>query len=302
MRDTVELLLLALPTTIWYLLFCYLPMFGVIVAFKKYRPKGENFIDSLMKSDWVGLKNFEFLFKTDQAWIMIRNTILYNVAFIILGTIIPVTLAIMMSNLFSQRFAKTCQTFMFLPHFMSWVVVSYFVFSFLSVDKGIMNAMLGFFGLPDVNWYMESKWWPFIIIFMRTWKTTGYSMVVYLASITSIDRTYYEAAVIDGASKWQQAKSITIPLLKPIIVIMFILAMGNIFSSDFGLFYKMTRGGSMISDTALTIDVYVYNALMGSTNIGMSAAAALFQSVFGCICIVASNLIVKKIDPDSGLF
>jgi len=300
--DDIQLTFLALPTFIWYLIFSYLPMFGLIIAFKDFKVAGKGFLRSLVKSDWVGLKNFEFLFATKDAYIIIRNTLVYNIIFIILGIVIPVTLAIMLNQLNNKRLAKFYQTSMFLPHFLSWVVVSYFVFSFLSSDKGLVNQILASRGKEPVQWYMEKKYWPFILIFMNSWKTMGYNMIVYLAAITGMDESYYEAALMDGASKWQQIKYITLPLLKPIVVIMFILAVGRIFNADFGLFYQIPKNSGALFEVTDVLDTYVYRALSGTGSIGMSSAVAFFQSVVGCLMVVASNMIIRKVDKESALF
>lgn len=302
-KDDTELTLLALPTSVWYILFSYLPMFGIIVAFKRFKPLPKtNYIISLLKSEFVGIDNFKFLFATPDAWIMFRNTLLYNAVFIILGVLIPVTLAILISQLRSKVMAKVYQTSIFLPYFLSWVVVSYFVFSFLSVDKGLANSILKLIGRDPVQWYMESKYWPYFLIFLNVWKGMGYGMVIYLASITGIDTTLYEAAIIDGANRKQQVRYITLPMLQPVIIILFILSVGRIFSSDFGLFYRVPRNSGPLVDVTQTIDVYVYKALMGMNNIGFSSAAAFLQSIFGLVTILSANFIVKKIDPESGLF
>ncbi len=302
-HDDTELTLLALPTTIWYILFSFLPMFGIVIAFKNFKIfPGHNFIYNLFHSDWYGWKNFQFLIKSNDLVILLRNTLGYNIVFIILGIVIPVTLAIMISLLHSKGKSKVYQTMMFFPHFMSWVVVSYFVFAFLSMDKGIINGVLRSMGEETVQWYMQPKYWPFILTFMQVWKTAGYSMVVYLASITGIDQTLYEAAVIDGATKWQQVKYITLPSLKMIVVMMFILNVGRIFYSDFGLFYQTTRGATgLLYNVSSTVDTYVYNALQKSTPVGMTAAATFFQSVACCITILIANWIVKKIDRESAI-
>jgi len=299
-RDDTELTLLALPTFVWYVLFSFLPMFGVIIAFKRYQIyPGKSFLYNIIHSEWIGFDNFEYLIESNSLYILLRNTIVYNLAFIILGIVIPVTLAIMISLIYSERKSKVYQTTMFFPHFLSWVVVSYFVYAFLSYDKGILNTLIKSVGKEPVQWYMEPKYWPFILVFMNLWKTTGYNMVVYLASITGIDPSLYEAAVVDGATKWQQVKNITIPSLKPIIIMMFILNTGKIFYSDFGLFYQVTRGiPASLYDVASTVDTYVYNALLSSTPIGMTSAATVFQSVACCITILLANYIVKKIDED----
>jgi carbohydrate ABC transporter membrane protein 1, CUT1 family (TC 3.A.1.1.-) len=275
-------------------------MFGVIIAFKRYQIyPGKSFLYNIIHSEWIGFDNFEYLIESNSLYILLRNTIVYNLAFIILGIVIPVTLAIMISLIYSERKSKVYQTTMFFPHFLSWVVVSYFVYAFLSYDKGILNTLIKSVGKEPVQWYMEPKYWPFILVFMNLWKTTGYNMVVYLASITGIDPSLYEAAVVDGATKWQQVKNITIPSLKPIIIMMFILNTGKIFYSDFGLFYQVTRGiPASLYDVASTVDTYVYNALLSSTPIGMTSAATVFQSVACCITILLANYIVKKIDED----
>ena len=304
--DNLEIFLLHLPTTIWYLIFCYAPMFGVIIAFKNYKPRpGKSFLWSLFKnSKWAGFDNFKFLFKSSYFETMLRNTLVYNLIFIILGVVIPVTLAILISQLYSKKLAKVCQTAMFLPHFMSWVVISYFVYAFLATDAGLVNNIARALGVADYKhaWYTDVGFWTWFLVFLNVWKGMGYNMVVYLATISGIDNEMYEAALIDGASKWEQTKYITLPCLRPIISIMFIMAIGNIFRSDVGLFYQATRNsGSLVSITQ-TIDVYVYKALLERPNINRSSAASLLQSVCGCITIVLANIVVKKIDPDAGMF
>ena len=301
-RDNAELAILGLPVVVWFAVFSYLPMFGVIIAFKRYRPLGENFLDSLIKSEWVGFYNFKFLFQTQDAFIIFRNTLGYNAIFIISGILISVTLAIMMSLLHSKRLAKVTQTFMFLPHFLSWVVVGYFLFSFLSVDKGLVNSILTSFGKPAIQWYMEKKYWPYLLVFINVWKGMGYSMVVYLATITGIDVNLYEAAAIDGATKWQQVRHIVIPMLRPIVTIMFIMAIGRIFASDFGLFYFVPRSQGALLEYTQTIDTYVYRALLQQNNIGFASAASVSQSIAGLVTIIAANFVVRKLDPDNSLF
>ena len=304
--DNLEIFLLHLPTTIWYLIFCYAPMFGIIIAFKKYKVRpGKSFLWSLIhNSKWCGFDNFEFLFESSYFGPMLRNTLVYNLIFITLGVIIPVALAIMISHLHSKKLAKVCQTMMFLPHFMSWVVISYFINAFLATDRGLVNNLLKTLGLSDGThqWYQDVKFWSWFLVFLNVYKSVGYNMVVYMASIGGIDAELYEAALIDGSSKWQQTRYITLPLLRPIISIMLILAVGNIFRSDFGLFYQAPRNSGSLTDITQTIDVYVYKALLERPNINLSSAAALVQSVCGCITIILANLLVKKIDPEAGLF
>ena len=305
--DNLEIFLLHLPTTLWYLIFCYLPMFGILIAFKDYKIKrGQTFLWSLIyNSPWAGFKNFEFLFKSSYFPIMIKTTVIYNIIFIILGIIIPVTLAILFNEIYSKKLAKTCQTMMFLPHFLSWVVISYFIYAFLATDQGLVNNVIAKFGWGDgtkMNWYRNVTFWMYFIVFLNVWKTMGYNMVVYMASISGIDAELYEAALIDGATKSQQVKYITLPLLRPVISIMFILSVGNIFRSDFGLFYQAPRNSGALVSVTQTIDVYVYKALLERSDVNFSSAAAFLQSTVGCITIIAANLIVKKIDPESGLF
>ena len=281
-------------------------MFGVVIAFKNYRARpGRSFLWSLIHNcDWVGFEIFQFLFKSSYFETMLRNTLVYNTIFIVLGVVIPVALAIMISQLYSKKLAKTCQTMMFLPHFLSWVVIGYFVYAFLATDAGLVNntAKLLNIGNPKHQWYQDVGFWTWFLVFLNVWKTMGYNMVVYMATISGIDSQMYEAALIDGASKWQQTKYITIPTLRPIISIMFIMAVGNIFRSDFGLFYQATRNSGSLTSITQTIDVYVYKALLERPNINLSSAAALLQSVCGCLTIVVANIVVKKIDPEAGLF
>lgn len=278
-KDDTELTILALPTAVWFIIFSYLPMFGIIIAFKNYKlSAGHGFIYSLFHSEWCGFDNFKFFIQSNAFTMLLRNTILYNIVFIILGLVIPVTLAIMISLIYSKFKSKVYQTLMFFPHFMSWVVASYFVFAFLSPDKGILNQIITHFGGQGIQWYSNPKYWPLILVIMNLWKTVGYSMVVYLASITGIDGSLYEAAVIDGATKFQQAKYITIPSIKPIVIMMFILNVGKIFYSDFGLFYQVTQGiPNSLYKVASTFDTYIYNALQTNVAIGKTAAAGFFQ-------------------------
>jgi len=295
------LLLLVLPGTLWFLIFAYLPMFGTILAFKDYRYH-KGFFNSLLNSEWVGFKNFEFLFATNDAYIITRNTILYNVVSIALGLVVAVTFAIIINELLNKRLAKLYQTGMFLPYFLSWVVISYFAFTFLSKDKGMLNQMIAALGVDPVNFYSEPKYWPFIIVFVGIWKTIGYNSVMYLAAITGIDRSYYEAAMLDGASKWQQTRFITIPHLKPLMIILTILAIGGMFRSDFGLFYQLPKDSGALYPVTNVIDTFVYRSLINMGDIGMSTAAGLYQSVVGLILILTANYVVRKIEKDHAIF
>lgn len=296
-----ELLLLTLPGAAWFLIFAYLPMFGVIIAFKKWTIHG-SFFESLMKSEWVGFDNFKFLFQSSDAWLITRNTVLYNLVFIVLGIVLPVTLAILLNEMLSKKLAKVFQSAMFLPYFLSWVVVSYCLYAFLSPDKGYVNSIITSMGGSGVSWYTEPKYWPYIIIFMSQWKAVGYGTVVYLASICGIDKSYYEAAVIDGATKLQQIMYITLPLLKPVLIIMFITSVGGMFRADFGLFYQLPKNSGALYPVTNVIDTYVYRGLMNLGNIGMSSAAGLYQSFVGLILILVTNGIVRKVDKENAFF
>lgn len=296
------LLMFVLPGTLWFLIFAYLPMFGSILAFKDFRISRDGFFASVFNSEWVGFKNFEYLFTTSDAYVITRNTILYNLVLIFLGLVISVGFAIMLSSLVNKRMAKVYQTGMFLPHFLSWVIISYFAFTFLSMDKGTLNQIITFFGGERVNWYLEPKYWPFIIVFVGIWKSVGYNSVIYLAAITGIDKSYYEAAVIDGATKWKQIRYITLPLLKPLMIILTILAIGGIFRSDFGLFYQLPKDSGALYPVTNVIDTFVYRGLINMGDIGMSTAAGLYQSLVGLVLILVTNSVVRKIEKDHAIF
>ena len=300
-RDDTELSILALPTTVWYALFCYLPMFGLVLAFKNYKiSAGKSFVYSLFHSEWAGLDNFSFFLKSNQFATILRNTLLYNIVFIILGIVLPVGLAIMINNIYSKRKSKTYQTMMFLPYFMSWVVISYFVYALLTPERGYINGIITALGGEKIMWYQESKYWPFILIILNTWKGMGYGMVMYLASITSIDQSLYEAAVMDGATKWQQMKHITLPGIKPVFVMMLILDCGKIFNSDFGLFYQVTGGiPASLYTTVSTFDTFIYNSIQSTAPIGQTAAASFFQAICSCGTILFANWVVSKIDNEN---
>ncbi len=301
-KNNGALFVMLLPGVILLFINNYLPMFGVVIAFKKYR-LFDNFFESLIKSEFAGIDNFKFFFQSPYAFNVTRNTILYNFVFIALDLIVPVALAIALNEMRTKKLAKGYQSLMFLPYFLSWIVVSYLAFSFFSMDKGLVNTqLLSRLGVEPVNWYAESAAWPFILTFFHMWKYTGYNVVVYIASLAGIDTEYYEAASLDGASKWQQIKYITLPMLQSIMVIMTLLAVGRIFNADFGLFYNVTRNSGQIAYVTEVIDTYVYKSLRNSNNIGMTAAAGLYQAVIGCITVFAANLVVRKIDDEKALF
>lgn len=297
-KQYLPIYLLALPGIIYMICNNYLPMFGIVIAFKKL-----NFAKGILASPWCGLKNFEFLFKSSTAFTMIRNTICYNILWLILGHVLAIASAILLNEITNRFRARFYQSVILLPYLMSWVVVSYLVFAFLSADTGMFNnSILKPLGIAPVNWYSESKYWPFILTFVNHWKNNGYTMIVYFASIVGISQDYYEAAMLDGATKWQQIKHITIPQLVPTIITLMILSVGRIFASDFGLFYQIPRNTGALYNATQTIDVYVYNALMQRSDYGMASAASVFQSIVGFLMVMVTNAIVRKVSRENAMF
>ena len=296
-QKNLPLTIMALPALVVMFLFRYLPMSGLLLAFKRFSVR-----KGIFGSDWVAWQNFEFLFKTSDAWVITRNTILYNAFFIALDLVMAVAMAIGLSELLRKRRAKVYQTIFMAPYFLSWVVVSFMAFSLFSVDDGLFNHLLNYFGFSGVNWYAEPGKWPFLLTFFQLWKTVGYSTVMYISTLTGISNDYYEAAIIDGATKWQQIRRITLPCLKPMMIVLTILAIGRIFYADFGLFFQLPRDSGPLYPVTQVIDTYVYRALKETGNVGMAAAASLYQSVVGFVLVVGANLVVRRIEPDSALF
>lgn len=302
LKENAIFFFMVLPGVIWFILFFYIPVLGNVVAFQDFRITGNGFFDSVMHSKWIGFDNFKFLFQSSDAFIITRNTLLYNVGFIILGLIFAVSIAIIFSELRSKQLVKVYQTTTLFPYFLSWVIISFFVYAFLSPDKGLFNNLLKGMGMSPINWYNEAKYWPFILIFLGIWKGLGYNSIIYYASIMGIDPTYHEAAIVDGATKWQRIRYVTLPQLAPLITILTILAVGNIFRADFGLFYQIPKNSGTLYNVTQVLDTYVYNGISGTGDIGMASAAGLYQSVVGCILLVTTNLIVRRIDKESALF
>ena len=289
---------MVLPGLIYLLVNNYIPMFGIIIAFKKL-----NFARGIFKSDWCGFDNFRFLFATKDAWSITRNTVLYNIVFFIVGTVVSVTLAILINEITRKKASKVYQTLILLPYLMSWVIVGYISYAFLSSETGLINkAILSPLGRKAINFYQDKTYWPLILVLVYLWKSVGYSMIIYLSSVVGISKDYYEAARIDGASKWQQIKMITLPLLKPTVITIFILNVGQMFRSDFGLFYQVPRNSGPIYSVTRTIDVYVYQALMKNSDYGMSSAASVYQSFVGFALIIIANTIIRKYQKESALF
>lgn len=289
--------IMMLPGLIYLFINNYMPLPGLVIAFKQYNAKL-----GIYGSNWIGFKNFEYLFKTSDAWIITRNTIFYNIAFIIINAVMAIAVAIVLSEL-TGRIKKSYQSAILLPNLISTVIIGYLVFAFFSVENGfINNTVLSLFGKDAISWYSEAKYWPYILIFVNTWKTVGYNCIIYLSTIMGIDRSIYESARIDGASKWKQIQYLTLPLLKPTVIMLTLMAIGRIFYSDFGLFYQVPMNQGALYATTNTIDTYVYRGLLQVGNISMSAAAGVYQSIIGFALVLGANLLVRRIDKDSALF
>ena len=289
----LPLYLMMLPGFIYLICNNYLPMFGILIAFKKV-----NFSIGVFKSPWVGLENFRFLFETRDAFLMIRNTLLYNIVWIAMGLVISVTIAIFMAEISERAIAKAIQPIICFPSMISAVILSYIVYAFLSTNYGFLNQIMG----TKINFYTKAQYWPYILTVVHFWQSAGQSSIIYMASIGGIDKAMYEAARIDGAGKLKQIRYITLPMLRPMIILLLLLSIGRIFNSDFGLFYQVPLNSGLLYRTTQTIDTYVYRALIEMNNVGMSSAASVFQAIIGFVLVLFSNLLVRKIDPDSALF
>ena len=290
------LLMLAFPV-IYVFIFSYIPMSGIIMAFKNYNYKG-----GIYFSPWNGLANFRALLIAKKLGPVTRNTLLYNIVFIFLGTILQVGSAILLNEIGGKVYKKTAQAFMFLPYFISWVVAGAIMYNVFNYERGIMNQVILGIGGEPFDLYNKPGAWPFVLTFLKMWKGTGYGSVVYLAAITSIDQEMFEAASLDGANAWQKVRYLTIPSLVPTIVTMTLLAIGGIFRGDFGLFYQTVKSSALLEPVTVVIDTYVFRLLMSSSKVGVSAAAGLYQSVLCLFTISVCNGLVKKIDPDYALY
>lgn len=295
-RKNLELTLLALPPVICVFIFCYIPLYGLILPFKDFKPSL-----GFIKSPWVGFKNFKFLLTSESIITITRNTIVMNALFIFFGNVIAIAFALMIFEL-SRNYVKVYQTAMFIPYFVSWVMVAYVFLALFDMNNGFINKLLVSFGGEPVMWYNEPKYWPILLIAATIWKGTGYSTIIYYTGLLGIDSEYYEASYIDGANRFQQIYYISLPLLKPLIIMLVILAIGRIFYSDFGLFYNVTQDSALLYPTTDVVDTYVYRALRSLGDIGMASAAGLYQSIVGFLLVLATNLVVKKLNPENSLF
>ena len=296
--DNIQLFILALPAILLLFVFCYIPMGGIILAFKKFR------VDlGIFDSPWAGLKNFEFFFTSSDAWRVVRNTLGMNFLFILFTTVFSVLFAVLMFRLTSRRLVKTYQTVTLMPSFLSWVVVGYMVYALLKPGPmGLINQIILLFGGEPVDWYSQPGYWPMILLIVKLWHGVGYNSLFYYASLMGIDKEFFEAAQLDGATKTQEFRHIILPFLKPIIIVMTLLNIGNIFRADFGLFFNVPRNVGALYPTTDVIDTYLYRALTQLGDVGMSAAVGFVQAFVGFVLILATNLVVRRIDPESALF
>ncbi|RED62978.1 putative aldouronate transport system permease protein [Cohnella phaseoli] len=292
------LLLMTVPGLVYLFINNYIPMYGVILAFKNL-----NYVQGIWGSPWVGMDNFKFLFNSPDAYLITRNTILYNVAFIIVNLVLALTVALLINEIKDKVVARFYQSTFLLPHIISMVVVAYLVYSFLNADSGLVNRQLSsLFGFDSISWYNEPQYWPYILVIVNAWKGVGFLAIIYFAAIIGIDKEYYEAAIIDGAGKWKQMTRITLPLIAPVIIVMTLLAISSIMRSDFGLFYQVTMNSGPLMPTTNTIDTFVYRAMVKLGDIGMSAAAGFYQSVVCFFLILSANFAVRRISKNDALF
>lgn len=286
-----------LPGLLYLLINNYGPMTGLFIAFKKI-----DYGKGIWASPWAGLENFTYLFKTSAAFEITRNTILYNLAFIVVGTVMGIAVGIMLSELRSKAKTKFFQTAILLPFLLSWVICAYIGYAFLSKETGLINNVLESFGINGVDWYNDPSKWPLILLFVNIWKGLGYSAIIYMSTIIGIDHSLYESAMVDGATKWKQIWYITLPMLKSTVIMLVIMNVGRMFYSDFGLFYQMPMNSGSLFGVTQTIDTYVYRALMQQNDIAMSSAAGFYQSIVGFVLVLAANAIVRKLSPEDAMF
>ena len=290
-------LLMLLPAVIYTLIFAYYPMTGIVMAFKKYNYRG-----GIWGSPWNGLENFRFFFLSGQAGIVIRNTVLYNLMFILVGTVVQIAVAVFLTEIHNKHFRKISQSMMFLPYFISWVIVGVMAFNIFSSDYGFLNRIIEFFTGEKIAFYSNGKYWPWILLFFNIWNGMGYGSVMYLAAIMGIDTSIYEAAEIDGANVWQRIFKITIPCIMQTVLILFLINIGGIFKGNFDMFYNLVGTNGLLYNYTDVIDTLAFRALISSNDFGMSAAIGLFQSVLCFITVILANKAVSMYDKDYTLF
>ncbi|SFS50908.1 sugar ABC transporter permease [Paenibacillus sp. BC26] len=291
-----SLLMISLPAIIVVFIFYYLPLFGIVIAFKDI-----NYADGIWGSAWSGLNNFKFFFNSQDAMRITRNTLLLNGVFIVVGTICSVIVGLLMAEM-GRRLVKIFQTILFFPYFLSWVVVGFVTYILLNPTYGVINKVVEQFHGTAVDWYGNPSYWPLILTLTYLWKNVGYTAIIFFTGLLAIDSSYYEAASIDGASRLQQIRNISIPLITPLITMLTMLNIGRIFYSDFGLFYFIPRDAGMLYSTTDVMDTYVYRSLRVVGDLGMASAASLYQAVVGLILVLTTNLLVRKYSKDNALF
>ncbi len=296
-RKNYLLFLMILPVVLYVLLFSYAPMVGIVLAFKKF-----NYTEGIFGSPWVNFDNFRYLIKGGVLWRTTRNTVLYNLAFMFIDVIAQMGVAIMLNEIAKKWFKKLSQSLMFLPYFISFVLVQSIAYAVFNYEYGMLNNLLKSMGLETVSVYTEPGYWPGLLTFFHVWKGLGYGVVVYLAAITGISSEYYEASTLDGATKWQQIRFITIPLLKPTAITLVLFAVGRIMKGQFELFYQLVGKNGLLYETTDIIDTYVFRTITQTFDPGMSTAAGLYQSLFGFVLIMTVNTIIKKVQPERALF
>lgn len=296
-RDQLALFSMQLPGILLTIIFCYLPMIGIIIAFKDYK-----FNVGVFGSAWNGVKNFEFLFKSNTFFTLVRNTVGYNIVFLILTRVAGIFCAILLYNIGNKYAIKVIQSGIFIPYLLSWIVVSYVSYAYLAYDTGLINKILNTLGINSISFYTEPKYWPFILTFFQMWKSIGFDTLVYYGTILSIDTALLEAASLDGCTYVKRIWYVIIPHLKTTIIMLLILGIGGICRSDFGLFMYIPQDTGALYSVTDTLDTYILRSIRSTGNLGSSAAAGLIQSVVGLILVVGSNMAVKKLDEDSALF
>ena len=297
LRKNRTLFLMILPAVLIVLVFSYIPLNGLVLAFKDFR-----YAKGIWGSPWNGLENFRFLFASGKDWQLTRNTILYNVVNLLISQGLALVVAIVLSEMKGRRFKKTTQSIIFLPYFISWIIVGAFVQNIFNYETGTLNNLLTKFGMDPINMYAIPAAWILVIIFFNSWKWVGYNSVIYIAAVAGLDRECFEAADIDGANIWQKIRYITIPGIKPTLIIIFLLNLGKVLRGDFQMFYQIIGMNGQLYDITDVIDTYVFRSLLSGTDMGMTAAATLYQSVMCFVIINIANAVVKKIDPDYALF
>ncbi|MFD1179134.1 ABC transporter permease [Paenibacillus puldeungensis] len=297
LRARWPLYLMFLPIAVYFIIFAYVPMAGVVMAFKEF-----NYRDGIFMSPWTGLDNFQYFFSSGKAWLVTKNTILYNVVFLGAYTVFSILAAVLISEITKKWFKRTAQTFMFLPYFISWVTVSAFVYNFLNYEYGIVNRLLTHLHLEAIDIYSNTSYWYVLLPLLYVWKWVGFGSVLYLAAIVGIDQEIYEAATIDGATRFQKITKITLPLLKPTMIILILLGLGRIMRGEFDMFYQLIGNNGTLMDSTDIIDTLVFRSLVGSLDFGMASSVGFYQSVLTLVIILTVNYLVKRYEPDQALF